>query len=162
MEHFLLDQFPGSGFVDSMIDEWIRLGLSDLGFLSGIFLTASRYLSVFHQPHQPHHHQLFTEHATQYKLVCLKTLNEAISSSTLQGPFSDPVIAETMILALDEISLGDFETSRRHMKGALRMVELNGGPQTLGLNGFLEMVLHKFINQVSYHEYGVYHLLYFL
>lgn len=29
------------------------------------------------------------------------------------------------------------------------MVELNGGPHTLGLNGFLEMVLNKFTNQVG-------------
>ncbi|KAL7916806.1 hypothetical protein GGI35DRAFT_434032 [Trichoderma velutinum] len=166
MENFLLDQyvttvspyllehcarfrFPGSPFVDSMIEDWIRLSLSDIGFLSGILLVASRYLSIFHQPYHPHQNQLFSEQATRYKLVCLQTLNKAISFNTGIGPFSDSVIAETMVLALDEISLGDLETSRRHMQGALKMVELNGGPQTLGLNGFLEMVLNKFTNQVG-------------
>lgn len=29
------------------------------------------------------------------------------------------------------------------------MVELNGGPQTLGLNGFLEMVLYKYVDEVG-------------
>ncbi|KAK4062015.1 transcriptional regulator family: Fungal Specific TF [Trichoderma aggressivum f. europaeum] len=166
MEHFLLDQYvttvspyllehcarfryPGSPFMDSMIEEWIRLSLSDVGFLSGILLIASRYLSIFHQPYHPLQNQLYTEQATRYKLVCLQTLNEAISFNTGQGPFSDSVVAETMVLALDEISLGDLETSRRHMQGSLKMVELNGGPQTLGLNGFLEMVLNKFTNQVG-------------
>ncbi|KAL7928210.1 hypothetical protein V8C35DRAFT_318676, partial [Trichoderma chlorosporum] len=166
MEHFLLDQYitavspyllhhcsgfrvPGSGFDDSMIGEWIRLSLSDVGFLNGIFLTASRYLSIFHQPYQPNQHRLLTKHATQYKLVCLRTLNEAISSSTGKWSFSDSIIAETMVLAMDEISLGDLETSRRHMQGAFKMIELNGGPQTLGLNGFLEMVFHKFTEQVG-------------
>ncbi|PKK51777.1 hypothetical protein CI102_3149 [Trichoderma harzianum] len=151
MDQFLLDQceFPGSPFVDSMIEEWVRLSLSDIGFLSGILLIASRYLSIFHQPYHPHQNQMYTEQATRYKLVCLQTLNEAISFNTGQGTFSDSVIAETMVLALDEISLGDLETSRRHMQGAIKMVELNGGPRTLGLNGFLEMVLNKFTSQVG-------------
>ncbi len=29
------------------------------------------------------------------------------------------------------------------------MVELNGGPQTLGLNGFLGMVLDKYVDEVG-------------
>lgn len=88
-----------------MIEEWIRLSLSDVGFLSGILLIASRYLSIFHQPYHPHQNQLYTEQATQYKLVCLQTLNEAISFNTGQGPFSDSVVAETMVLALDEVRI---------------------------------------------------------
>jgi hypothetical protein len=39
--------------------------------------------------------------------------------------------------------------SRKHVQGAVQMVEHNGGPQTLGLNGFLEMVLHKYEGQVG-------------
>ncbi|KAF3057602.1 hypothetical protein CFAM422_012392 [Trichoderma lentiforme] len=149
LEHCARFRFPGSPFVDSMIDEWIRLSLSDVGFLSGILLISSRYLSIFHQPYHPHQNQIYTEQATRYKLVCFQTLNEAISFNTGQGAFSDSVIAETMVLALDDISLGDLETSRRHMQGAIKMVELNGGPQTLGLNGFLAMVLNKFTSQVG-------------
>ncbi|KAL7781037.1 hypothetical protein V8C43DRAFT_320184 [Trichoderma afarasin] len=149
LEHCARFRFPGSPFMDSMIEEWIRLSLSDIGFLSGILLIASRYLSIFHQPYHPHQNQMYTEQATRYKLVCFQTLNEAISSNTGQAPFTDSIIAETMVLALDDISLGDLETSRRHMQGAIKMVELNGGPHTLGLNGFLEMVLNKFTNQVG-------------
>ena len=33
----------------------------------------------------------------------------------------------------------------QHVKGAARIVELNGGPQKLGANGFLEHLLHKFV-----------------
>lgn len=88
-----------------MIEEWIRLSLSDIGFLSGILLIASRYLSIFHQPYHPHQNQMYTEQATRYKLVCFQTLNEAISSNTGQAPFTDSIIAETMVLALDDVRI---------------------------------------------------------
>lgn len=45
--------------------------------------------------------------------------------------------------------LGDLAMSKRHVQGAVQMVELNGGPQTLGLNGFLEMVLYKYVDEVG-------------
>ncbi len=39
--------------------------------------------------------------------------------------------------------------SKHHVRGALKMVELNGGPQTLGLDGFLKMVVQKYAGQVG-------------
>lgn len=39
--------------------------------------------------------------------------------------------------------------SWRHVQGAIKMVEINGGPQTLGLNGFLENLFHKFVSDVG-------------
>ena len=33
--------------------------------------------------------------------------------------------------------------ARRHVNGALKMAELNGGDQTLGLDGFLAYLLSK-------------------
>lgn len=44
------------------------------------------------------------------------------------------------------MAVGDREASRNHVSGAVKMVELNGGPQTLGLNGFLGFLLDKFLH----------------
>lgn len=40
--------------------------------------------------------------------------------------------------------MGDAEMARKHVEGAVKMVELNGGPQTLGLQGYLQLLLSKF------------------
>ncbi len=85
-----------------MVGGWIRAGLSDAGFLSGIFLNASRDLSQVHQQWQ--NQQQFANLAISYRLVCLQTLNKAISSSTEKTLFSDSIVAETIVLALDEVS----------------------------------------------------------
>lgn len=39
--------------------------------------------------------------------------------------------------------------AQNHMRGASKMVELNGGHQTLGLNGFLELVFNKWVDEVG-------------
>lgn len=163
----------GFGYIDSMTKEWIRLALGNAGFLDGIFLNASRHLSAVHQ--QRDQQQLFATLAVRFKLSCVRAVRAAISSDARTKPFSDSVVAVTMVLALDEVSgsaygacygtreifpradgyfpvqmsLGDLAMSRRHVQGAVRMVELNGGPETLGLNGFLDMVLRKYVGEVG-------------
>lgn len=39
--------------------------------------------------------------------------------------------------------------AQNHMRGASTMVELNGGQQTLGLDGFLELVFNKWLDEVG-------------
>jgi hypothetical protein len=41
------------------------------------------------------------------------------------------------------MALGDTALSKSHARGALHIVEHNGGIQTLGLNGFLKSLLYK-------------------
>ena len=38
---------------------------------------------------------------------------------------------------------------RRHVQGALDMVRQNGGWDTLGLNGFLEMVIFQYLGRTG-------------
>lgn len=45
--------------------------------------------------------------------------------------------------------MGDAAMTKRHVEGAARMVELKGGPQTLGMNGFLAMLLAKYSQEVG-------------
>ena len=155
-----------------MTREWIRLALENAGFLSGILLSASRHLSVVHK--QRDQQQLFANLAIRFKLASVRTVSEAISSNSHGKSFSDSVVAVTIVLAFDEVrvpqsviitnprpssrangefpvqfTLGDMAMSRRHVQGAVQMVECNGGRQTLGLNGFLEMLLHKYEGEVG-------------
>ena len=48
--------------------------------------------------------------------------------------------------------VSDVAMSRQHVEGAVKMVKLNGGPQTLGLDGFLQHLisnlLRKFVGGV--------------
>ncbi|ETI21035.1 hypothetical protein G647_07378 [Cladophialophora carrionii CBS 160.54] len=132
--------------LDGMVQGWVRLSLSDSGFLSGIFLNASRHLSGLSQQEQG---AQFSQLATWYKLPCVRAVNDAINLRSEGMLFSDSVIAQVMILALDEITTGDMAMARNHVRGAASMVVLNGGPQTLGLGGFLEMILEKYADQVG-------------
>jgi hypothetical protein len=41
----------------------------------------------------------------------------------------------------------DTVMAKRHLDGALRMVDLNGGPQTLGLDGFIHRALSNLVQK---------------
>ncbi|KAK0707266.1 hypothetical protein B0H67DRAFT_587140 [Lasiosphaeris hirsuta] len=166
-EHFLLNHYVaavipyvrskctklsarGPLYVESMDQEWVGLALQDKGFRNAVLLKSSRHLALVHS--QGRQSQVFFAGlATSYKLLCVRALGEVISrdrgSSTLC--FSDAVVAQTLELAHDEIALGDWATGCKHVRGAVRMVELNGGTHTLGLNGFLEAVLYKSMGEVG-------------
>lgn len=84
-------------YLELMRKEWVRLALTDAGFLKGIFLAACRHLSENHQQHQ------FLQLAIQYKLASVRALSEAISAG--MASVSDATIAIVMMLAFDEVSL---------------------------------------------------------
>ncbi|GAD99542.1 NAD dependent epimerase/dehydratase, putative [Paecilomyces variotii No. 5] len=127
-------------YAQEMSIEWIRLAFSSAGFCSGILLTACRHLCMMYDHNQQR--KQFLQHALQYKVACVQSLNASISSG--QWPMiKDSVIAQVMILAKDEIILGDFAMARNHMQGATRIVEVNGGAQKFGLNGFIELLFHN-------------------
>jgi hypothetical protein len=95
--------------IDSMTQMWVRHGLSDAGFLSGIFLNTCRHLSRLTQDHQG---PQFSNLATLYKLVCLRTVNDAINSHSDGLLFSDSIVAQVVILALDEVGLRRLSSCR--------------------------------------------------
>jgi len=163
VEHFLLDHYvravipymdqhcnklrDSERYLDLMTKEWVRLTLTNVGTLNGIFLAACRHLLENQQQQQQQ--QYYTQLAIQYKLYCVQALREAISSE-ISSLISDSTIAIGMLLAYDELRLGDIPTSRRHLRGLIQMVEHNGGPQTLGSNGFLERLVCKFVGDVGF------------
>jgi hypothetical protein len=42
---------------------------------------------------------------------------------------------------LVKLAISDVTMAKRHFEGAVRMVDLNGGPQTLGLNGSIGRIM---------------------
>jgi len=160
IEHFLLDHYISAviprmricckiirggpvSYAQFMAEEWMELAQSDTGLMNGIFLSACRHLSDEH-----HQQEFYTRLAVQYKIGCVRAVSEAISA-TISSNFGDSTVATTMLLALDEFSVGNLTISRQHVHGAVKMVEHNGGPQTLGLSGFLESALHAIISDTS-------------
>lgn len=93
----------GVSYIENMSKEWVRLALGHAGFLSGILLNASRHLSTLQQ--QPDRRQLFANLAVHFKLACVRAVSRAISSEAPLKPYSDWVVAMTMVLALDEVRL---------------------------------------------------------
>ncbi|KAJ5976928.1 hypothetical protein N7501_000270 [Penicillium viridicatum] len=90
----------------------------------------------------------FTKHAMHYKVACVQSLGASITAEQ-SSAFTDSTLAQVLTLALDELALGDFAMARNHIWGATRMVAVNGGPETLGLDGFLELLFRKFVDEVG-------------
>lgn len=86
-------------FVDLMTREWVRLTLTNVGALDGVFLAACRHL-LSNQPDQQQ--QLYTQLAFQYKLSSVRALREAISIET-SSLISDSTVAIGIMLAYDEV-----------------------------------------------------------
>lgn len=79
-----------------MTGEWVRLTLTNVGTQCGIFLAACRHL--VEQQEQLKYLQL----ATQYKLYCIRALQNAISSE-VSSLISDGTVGIGILMAYDEV-----------------------------------------------------------
>ncbi|VUC30948.1 unnamed protein product [Clonostachys rosea] len=131
-----------------MRGDWMRLVLARGYSLDALLLISCRHLAA-NNSLEPNGHQRYMELAVKYKLSCVKSLNETISDEVV-NIISDATVATVVMLACDEFWIKEPSTAKRHLDGALQMVNHNGGPQTLGLNGFLEHVLYKFWGDVQH------------
>ena len=86
---------------ESLTVGWVQLALSDFNFLNGLLLNACRSLSVGYQ--QQRQKQQYASLAIQYKLMCVKFVIDAISTNTEPRSLGDIIIAETLVLAFDEV-----------------------------------------------------------
>ena len=93
------NKFHERRFVDLMTREWVRLTLTNVGSLSGVFLSACRHLLETQQEYQQ---QYFTQLAIQYKLSCVRALREAMLCET-SSLISDSSVAINIMLAYDEV-----------------------------------------------------------
>lgn len=86
-------------YLDLMTREWVRLTLTHVGSLNGVFLASCRHLLQCQQPYQQPY---YTQLATRYKLLCVQALREAISSET-SSLISDSTVSINILLAYDEV-----------------------------------------------------------
>jgi len=84
-------------YLDLMTKEWVRLTLTNVGSLNGIFLAACRHL-------QQQQQQYYTKLAIQYKLCCMQALREAISFE-ISSLISNSTVAIGILLAYDEVRI---------------------------------------------------------
>lgn len=84
-------------YIERMTKAWVPLALTDPGLLDSIFLTACRHLSANDWEQQQ---QQFTYLSVRYKLECLRSLREAISSKMI---FDDATVAIAVMLVYDEV-----------------------------------------------------------
>ncbi|KAM7213985.1 hypothetical protein V8F06_010619 [Rhypophila decipiens] len=141
----------GVAFADNMTSDWVRLALNDAQCLNALFLNAARHLSVNHQ--QAPQQQSFSDLAIRYKLMSVRAVSDAINKPAPppdSAPwFHDVVFLEILSLAFDELLLGNPTMTRSHVQGAMKMVELNGGWNTLGLDGFMEIILLRYAERAG-------------
>jgi hypothetical protein len=92
-------------YADTMTREWIRLAITDCGFIYGVFLSSCRHLSQSFKNDPIEGEQHYMQLATEYKLACLRTVINALPTvqSTIQVDYT--TIAKAMLLGLDEVSL---------------------------------------------------------
>lgn len=95
-------------YLEKMTKEWVRLALSDLGFLHGVFLFACRHLVNNH-----HQQEFYDQLAIQYKIACVRAVNAAISVERVS--FSHRTVAKVLVLAWDEVWTTVFPTNFHHI-----------------------------------------------
>ncbi|RSM08473.1 hypothetical protein CDV31_008110 [Fusarium ambrosium] len=114
---------------------WILLASTEVDLLKGFLLAACRHLFIVHLEKE------FGQLAIQYKLSYVRSLRETISAT---GPESSRMaVTKALVLAIDEIMLGDLSMGIKHVIGAAEIVQVAGGPQALGLSGIVQYILGR-------------------
>ncbi|KAI0827813.1 hypothetical protein F5Y06DRAFT_283585 [Hypoxylon sp. FL0890] len=65
--------------------------------------------------------------------------------STADPSLGRIAVTRALVLAFDDIMLGDLSMASRHISGALHIIQMAGGFQALGLSEFIRYILHSCI-----------------
>ncbi|KAL5358174.1 hypothetical protein BJX96DRAFT_36913 [Aspergillus floccosus] len=129
-----------SGFYRRMTTIWVPRATAEASLLDLLFLASCRHLAARYGVQEEGY---FGRLSLQYKLRCLRSLQDAIVSD--MPLLSDSTISQAIMLAYDELFVCDERMLKHHVQGAIRMVELNGGLQSLGLDGLLAHFLSNLV-----------------
>ncbi|PYH47139.1 uncharacterized protein BP01DRAFT_380984 [Aspergillus saccharolyticus JOP 1030-1] len=131
-------------FLQRMTRLWVPVAISESSLLELMLLASCRHLSLSYKQ-EPHGQQqrLFSRMTLQYKFQSLQSLRRDISTEV--PALSDSTVAKAAMLAYDELYIRDAVMLKHHVDGAVKMVALKGGPQTLGLDGLLEHFLSNLL-----------------
>ncbi|ROV92987.1 hypothetical protein VMCG_09004 [Cytospora schulzeri] len=136
-----------------MIVHWVRLCLTDVGLLQGIFLASCRNLAKIHRNSaNPAEADMYEQRALQYRGECLRSMHESMSRDG--KAVTDYTVGKALFLAFNEAiqqkyMAGNLNETRSHMAACEDLVELKGGHYTLGLDGFLSQLIIWFKQELS-------------
>ncbi|VUC29496.1 unnamed protein product [Clonostachys rosea] len=148
-EHFLLDHyirivvpyatatchalFSGPGnHQERVFREWVGLALTDQDlFDTAVLLRACRHILAT-SPDDP----ALSQMALLYKQRGLQRLRQSLGD--MPSPVNALIVAMALSLAIDEDSYGEIGVARLHAEGVFNMVDLGGGPGSIGLTGLLQ------------------------
>ncbi|KAL4794082.1 hypothetical protein BDV19DRAFT_205524 [Aspergillus venezuelensis] len=151
-DHYVISVVPlmrcnsfDADFFRRMMQAWIPFALATESMLDVMLLVACRHLAESYEPQQQH--ELYLESAYRYKAGITQSLREAISVETPH--FTDTTILKAVMMAYDELWTHDDASLEFHINAASEMVTWRGGPQTLGLDGFIERLLFNLILKID-------------
>ncbi|KAI0967669.1 hypothetical protein F4678DRAFT_445144 [Xylaria arbuscula] len=135
--HCGIFDYPGDHRTQ-LLREWVGLAITDdTLMIAAVLLGTCRYILQL----QPDN-LIFVHLALQYKQVCIQTLRQEISNTSV--PVNVMTVAKALALAVDEVTAGEHTIARKHLKGVVAMVDSRGGVGNLGLTGLLERMYRKF------------------
>lgn len=111
---------------------WFPLVLSEAAtFQVVVLLSASNYASLRYPSGDG-------PNLLHLKSRAISGINDALKATNT--PTSDQLIGAVAKMASYEAMFGDQQTYEMHMRGLLKMVQLRGGLQSLGLGGLLARI----------------------
>ncbi|OTA95549.1 hypothetical protein M434DRAFT_393611 [Hypoxylon sp. CO27-5] len=129
MQHF-------AEYNNYMRRNWVFFSSTDVDLLKGFLLASCRHLSMVHSE------QEYVNVAIQYKLAYVQSLREIIS--TEDPSLGRIAVTRAIVLAFDDIMLGDLDMASKHVSGVLQIAHMAGGFEALGLSEFVHYILHTY------------------
>ncbi|KAK8043949.1 hypothetical protein PG994_012787 [Apiospora phragmitis] len=123
------------GFTRMQMNCWLPFALADPGLLAALLLQACRSLEGICRPGS------YTDTYMIYKEQCIQWVNKCVASEHRRA--SDATISMVMVLLTESYLMGNLEEWKVHLGAHSRMLELRGGIDALGLDGFLKGVIEK-------------------
>ncbi|KAI0447480.1 hypothetical protein F4803DRAFT_574686 [Xylaria telfairii] len=140
--HCGLFDYPGD-HKTQLLREWVGLAITDDALMiAAVLLSTCRYIL-----HVQPGNLIFVQLALQYKQICLGTLRQEMSNTST--PVNTMTVAKALALAVDEVTAGEHNIARKHLKGVVAMVDSRGGARELGLTGLLERMYRKFMGALD-------------
>ncbi|KAK8096253.1 hypothetical protein PG999_014275 [Apiospora kogelbergensis] len=123
-------------FTSMQLKCWLPFALADPGLLATLLLQSCRSLESTGDSGS-----YYTATYANYKQQCIQWVNHCLSSEDRRT--SDATVAMVMVLLTESYVLGNREEWKVHLDAHTRMLELRGGVDALGLDGFLRSVIEK-------------------
>ncbi|KAK7968638.1 hypothetical protein PG996_002936 [Apiospora saccharicola] len=128
-------------FTSMQLQCWLPFALADPGLLATLLLQSCRSLESMNICSRPGSYYCASGAYLVYKQQCIRWVNKCVASEHQRA--NDSTIAIVTVLLAESYLLGNLEEWQVHLAAHARMLELRGGVDALGLDGFLKGVIEK-------------------